>query len=466
MRVAVVSESFLPHVNGVTGSVLQVLRHLRSTGHDARVIAPGDPPPVCEGFQVVGLPSVGLPGYSQVRLPLVVTRTLVRELTQFAPDVVHLASPFVLGGPVVRAAASLDIPVVAIYQTDVAGFARRYGLTAASNAAWRRIRSIHERAQVTLAPSPTAARHLEGHGVPRVRVWPRGVDTTAFSPAHRDARWRARLAPAGEVLVGYFGRLAAEKQVEDLAVLGDMPGVRLVVIGDGPERERLTQRLPGAHFLGVLSGRDLSRAVASLDVVVHPGPYETFCQAAQEAMASGVPVVAVGSGGLLDLVDSSRTGWLYRPGDLQALRGHVADLVGTTPSGGRWAPQPTNRFGPAPGRWCATDSSATTPRPPAAWWSAGTECASSASRTPTPRAADGPHHSPRSRHGCRQLSGRAADVLGLLPRRLDRVTTATVSGSLRRKGVVPRVSTAGGREDPSRVRRQCRSSPRPLGGGG
>lgn len=328
MRVAVVSESFLPHVNGVTGSVLQVLRHLRSTGHDARVIAPGDPPPVCEGFQVVGLPSVGLPGYSQVRLPLVVTRTLVRELTQFAPDVVHLASPFVLGGPVVRAAASLDIPVVAIYQTDVAGFARRYGLTAASNAAWRRIRSIHERAQVTLAPSPTAARHLEGHGVPRVRVWPRGVDTTAFSPAHRDARWRARLAPAGEVLVGYFGRLAAEKQVEDLAVLGDMPGVRLVVIGDGPERERLTQRLPGAHFPGVLSGRDLSRAVASLDVVVHPGPYETFCQAAQEAMASGVPVVAVGSGGLLDLVDSSRTGWLYRPGDLQALRGHVADLVG------------------------------------------------------------------------------------------------------------------------------------------
>ena len=328
MKVAVVSESFLPHINGVTGSVLQVLGHLNRTGHQAMIMAPGNPPPTCEGFEVVALPSVGFPGYPQVRVPMVAGGRLVRELSQFGPDVIHLASPFAVGGPVMRAAASLDIPVVAIYQTDVAGFALRYGLTAASSAAWRHIRSIHERAQVTLAPSPTAARDLERHGVPRVQVWPRGVDTAAFSPAHRDAELRHRLAPAGDVLVGFVGRLAAEKQVEDLAVLNDLPGIRLVIIGDGPERERLTRRLPGAHFTGVLTGPDLSRALASLDIVVHPGPHETFCQVAQEAMASGLPVVAVGAGGLLDLVDSSRTGWLYPPGDLAALRTRVADLVG------------------------------------------------------------------------------------------------------------------------------------------
>jgi phosphatidylinositol alpha 1,6-mannosyltransferase len=328
MRVAVVSESFLPHVNGVTGSVLQVLKHLRRNGHEALVIAPGNPPPTCEGFKVVAVPSVGFPGYPQVRVPMVVAGRLVRELERFAPDVMHLASPFAVGGPAVRAAASLNIPVVAIYQTDVAGFALRYGLTAASNVAWRHIRSIHERAQVTLAPSPTAARNLERHGVPRVQVWPRGVDTAAFSPDHRDRDLRARLAPSGEVLVGFVGRLAAEKQVEDLAVLNDLPGVRLVIIGDGPERDRLTRRLPGAYFTGQLCGVDLSRALASLDVVVHTGPYETFCQVAQEAMASGLPVVAVGAGGLLDLVDSSRTGWLYAPGDLAALRSRVIDLVG------------------------------------------------------------------------------------------------------------------------------------------
>jgi phosphatidylinositol alpha 1,6-mannosyltransferase len=328
MKVAVVSESFLPHVNGVTGSVLQVLKHLSTTGHQAQVIAPGNPPRTCEGFEVVALPSVGFPGYPQVRVPMVVAGRLVRDFERFAPDVIHLASPFVLGGPVMRAAASLHIPVVAIYQTDVAGFALRYGLTAVSHAAWRRIRSIHERAHITLAPSPTAAYDLRQHGIPRVEIWPRGVDTTAFSPAHRDAGLRARLAPEGEVLVGFVGRLAAEKQVEDLAVLHELPGIRLVVIGDGPERERLTRRLPGAHFTGVLSGADLSRALATLDIVVHPGPYETFCQVAQEAMASGLPVVAVGAGGLLDLVDSSRTGWLYPPGDLRALRSHVADLAG------------------------------------------------------------------------------------------------------------------------------------------
>jgi len=328
MKVAVVSESFLPQINGVTGSVLQVLKHLSTTGHEAKVIAPGDSPGTCEGFEVVALPSVGFPGYPQVRVPMVVAHRLVREFERFAPDVIHLASPFVLGGPVMRAAASLKIPVVAIYQTDVAGFALRYGLTAVSNAAWRRIRSIHERAHITLAPSPTAAHDLQQHGISRVQVWPRGVDTAAFSPRHRNAGLRARLAPAGEVLVGFVGRLAAEKQIEDLAVLNDLPGIRLVIIGDGPERERLTRRLPGAHFTGVLSGTDLSQALASLDIVVHTGPYETFCQVAQEAMASGLPVVAVGAGGLLDLVDSSRTGWLYPPGDLRALRAHVADLVG------------------------------------------------------------------------------------------------------------------------------------------
>ena len=327
MKVAVVSESFLPQINGVTGSVIQVLKHLSRTGHAAKVIAPGNSPCSCQGFEVVALPSVGFPGYPQVRVPMVVARRLVSEFERFAPDVIHLASPFVLGGPVMRAAASLNIPVVAVYQTDVAGFALRYGLTAVSNAAWRRIRSIHERAHVTLAPSPTAARDLERHGIPRVEVWARGVDTSAFSPRHRDCGLRARLAPSGEVLVGFVGRLAAEKQVEDLAVLNDLPGIRLVIIGDGPERERLTRHLPGAHFTGSSRARTC-RGHWRAWMSSHTGPYETFCQAAQEAMASGVPVVAVGAGGLLDLVDSSRTGWLYPPGDLRSLRARVVDLAG------------------------------------------------------------------------------------------------------------------------------------------
>jgi len=328
VRVAIVTESFLPQVNGVTNSVLRVLEHLRRAGHQAVVLAPGAPPARSHGARVVALRSLPLPGYTQFRVGVTSTRTVTRELAAFAPDVVHLASPFTTGRPAVRAAASLDLPTVAVYQTDVAGYAGRYGVGAAVDGAWRVVRAIHDQVDLTLAPSRTSARALADHGVPRVELWPRGVDTERFSPRHRDDAWRARLAPGGEVLVGFVGRLAAEKQVEDLVALDDVPGVRVVVVGDGPEAGELRRRLPRAVFLGQLTGAALSRAVASLDVAVQTGPHETFCQSAQEALSAAVPLVAVGAGAVAELVDPSRTGWLYPRGDLVALRSAVVDLAG------------------------------------------------------------------------------------------------------------------------------------------
>lgn len=328
MRVAIVTESFLPHVNGVTRSVERTLEHLRAAGHEALVLAPGAPPSVVHGARVVPLRSVPLPGYAEVRVAVPATRTVARELAAFAPDVVHLASPFTTGRPAVRAAAALGLPTVAVYQTDVAGFAGRYGLGAATDAAWRVVRAIHEQADLTLAPSLTSARALAERDVPRVAVWPRGVDTVRFSPDHRDEAWRRAVAPDGAAIVGFVGRLAAEKQVDDLAVLQDLAGVRLVVVGDGPQAADLRRALPRAVFLGQVTGDALSRVVASLDVAVQTGPHETFCQSAQEALAAGVPLVAVGAGAVAELVDPSRTGWLYPPGDLAALRDAVGDLAG------------------------------------------------------------------------------------------------------------------------------------------
>ena len=147
-----------------------------------------------------------------------------------------------------------------------------------------------------------------------------------FDPARRDERLRAEIAPNGERLTGFVGRLAAEKQVEDLRVLDDLPGTRLVIIGNGPQEQNLRKVLPNAHFAGFRGGDDLGRHVASLDVFVHPGEAETFCQTIQEAMAAAVPVVAVGRGGPLDLVDVGQTGWLYQPGDLHGLRSAVQHL--------------------------------------------------------------------------------------------------------------------------------------------
>lgn len=331
MKVAIISESFLPQVNGVTNSVLRVLEHLQRRGHEAVVVAPGPAdrdPDRYAGAPVLRLPSLPLPGYPEVRISAPGVQALRNLLIASGADVVHLASPFALGPSAVRAAQRAGVPVVAVFQTDVAGFARHYGAGALGELAWRRLERVHRQVDRTLAPSRATVRQLRRRGIPRVQLWPRGVDTARFHPQRRMRALRDRLAPRGEVLVGYVGRLAPEKRVSDLVVLAGLPGVRLVVIGEGPSRGRLQRLLPDAAFLGFLDGDRLPAAVASLDVMVHAGVDETFCQSVQEALASGVPVVAAAAGGPLDLVDPSRTGWLYPPGDLAALRDRVRDLAG------------------------------------------------------------------------------------------------------------------------------------------
>jgi phosphatidylinositol alpha 1,6-mannosyltransferase len=153
------------------------------------------------------------------------------------------------------------------------------------------------------------------------------VDLVRFHPAHRDDGLRRRIAPGGEVIVGYVGRLAPEKHVASLTALRDLPNVRLAIVGGGPSEDSLRHALPDAAFLGFRTGEELSRAYASLDVFVHTGPAETFCQAVQEALASGVPVIAPAAGGPVDLVRPGTTGYLVDPADPANLRAAVSRLV-------------------------------------------------------------------------------------------------------------------------------------------
>jgi phosphatidylinositol alpha 1,6-mannosyltransferase len=327
VRVAIVTECFTPTWNGVTNSVLRVVDHLQHRGHEVLVVAPGFGPGRCgpgDLTRVERVPAVRLPPLP-VGIP---TPTVRRALAGFNPDVVHLAAPVVLGDAAGRAARELGVPSVAIYQTDIAGFARRYGLGAASPAMWAWLRRVHNRAHLTLAPSSLAEWDLRRHGVTRVVRWSRGVDLWRWHPRHRDEHLRRRLlGPGGTTLVGYAGRLAPEKQVHHLAHLTTVPGVRVVVVGDGPARAKLERQLPRATFLGYRTGGELSSIVASLDAFVHTGPHETFCQAIQEAMASGIPVVGPAAGGPLDLIHHGQTGWLYPADAPDVLRAAVEALV-------------------------------------------------------------------------------------------------------------------------------------------
>lgn len=318
MRVAIIAESFLPNVNGVSNSVLRVLEHLRANGHEALVIAPDNPrgqSPAArlhEGVRVHRVPAVMLPKVASLPLGLPMPRIL-RVLRGFDPHVVHLASPALLGYGGLLAARRLGVPTVAVYQTDVAGFAASYGVPLAARPVWALMRQLHSRADRTLAPSTAAIDDLEAHGVPRVHHWPRGVDITGFAPSHRDERLRRTWSPDGKPIVGFVGRLAPEKHLDRLAALARRTDVQLVIVGDGIEKDRLQSALPSAIFTGALYGHQLATAYASMDVFVHPGEHETFCQAVQEALASGVPVVAPDAGGPRDLVVPFRTGLLNAP---------------------------------------------------------------------------------------------------------------------------------------------------------
>lgn len=330
MRVAIVAESFLPNVNGVSNSVLRVLEHLRRMGHETLVIAPdnprGEPPAdrVHDGVRIHRVPSRMFPKVTSLPLGLPVPR-MHRVLRGFDPHVMHLASPALLGYGGLLAARRLGVPTVAVYQTDVAGFAASYGVPLAAGPVWAWTRHLHSRADRTLAPSTAAINDLETHGVPRVRYWPRGVDITGFAPSARDTCLRRTWSPGGKPIVGYVGRLAPEKHVERLAALAHRDNLQLVIVGDGVNRDKLQRMIPSAVFAGALYGQHLAAAYASMDVFVHPGEHETFCQTVQEALASGVPVVAPDAGGPRDLVVPFRTGLLHPVENFESLLGQSID---------------------------------------------------------------------------------------------------------------------------------------------
>ncbi|TFD29367.1 glycosyltransferase family 4 protein [Cryobacterium cryoconiti] len=329
MRVALITESFLPTVSGVTTSVCRVLEHLAATGYDAMVIAPAGAPDRYAGFPVHSVPAaryrqfpVGLPSPQVHRL-----------LADFAPDVLHAASPFLLGAQGIAAANRQGVPSVAVFQTDVAGYARRNRLGPAAQSAWRFVKWVHEGADLTLVPSTASMADLRRIGLHRLAHWSRGVDLVGYHPNRRSdpevSALRRRLAPNGEVVVGYVGRMAPEKQVERFRCLRGVPGIRLALVGDGPSRPALEKELAGlpVTWLGRLDGVDLSRAYASFDLFLHAGTEETFGQTLQEAHSAGLPVVAPRAGGPIDLIDHGVNGFLFTPDDEADLRRCVTRLV-------------------------------------------------------------------------------------------------------------------------------------------
>lgn len=315
MRVAIVTESFLPNINGVTNSVLRTIEQLSNSGDQVLVIAPAaaNTPTTYAGHPVKSVPVINTQNFLPTGMPMGLPQKRIKHLLDgFTPDVIHLASPFALGSYANKVAKQLHIPSVSIYQTDLGGFAKQYGFGIAQNSLQKILYKIHSQTDRTLAPSTASCLDLHLAGVPEVYLWRRGIDTQLFNPNKRNQSLRKewKKGEQAKMIVGFVGRLAQEKRIGDLQTLQNNPNIQLVIVGDGPHRNKLEQQLPHAIFLGLKTGEELAQIYASFDLFIHPGPNETFCQAVQEALSSGIPAIVPLTGGPADLIAHGRTGYV------------------------------------------------------------------------------------------------------------------------------------------------------------
>lgn len=315
MKVAIVTETFYPSTDGVVTRLTAAVRWLIKEGHEVIVIAPDQGISSYEGATVHGIPAFRFFLYKH--LPLSYPRPLVGKLLRrFAPDVVHVVNPAVLG--VAGIWYGRRWPLVASYHTHVPHYADFYRLTWLKPILWWYVRLMHNRADLNLCTSHAVMEELKARRFRNVKVWKRGVNTELFGPRHRNADMRHRLSggePDKKVLL-YVGRLAAEKQIESVrSVLDASDAYRFAVVGDGPHREALEEHFRGTRttFHGFLHGDELAAAYASSDLFVFPSTTETLGLVLLEAMASGLPVVAAASGPTLEQIDDGHNGFLFDP---------------------------------------------------------------------------------------------------------------------------------------------------------
>jgi glycosyltransferase involved in cell wall biosynthesis len=328
MRVAIVTETFLPKIDGIVTMVTKTVETLQSAGDEVVVFAPSGGPAELYGAEVVSLPSIPFPFYPE--LNVAAPRASMRKhLERFRPDVFHLFEPSLLGIGGIYYGKVLHIPIVISYHTNLPAYLHYYKLGFFEGPTWKLMRARHLRADLNLCTSTQMMDELRHHDIDRLALWERAVDAQRFHPSKCSAETRNQLS-GGEPqkpLLLYVGRLSAEKDIGTLRkLLEAMPEARLAIVGDGPVRKELEKHFQGTptYFAGYMRGEPLAQAYASADMFVMPSKTETLGLVLMEAMAAGCPVVACRAGGVPDAVEDGATGFLYEPDDADGLVNKVA----------------------------------------------------------------------------------------------------------------------------------------------
>ncbi|MBW4566773.1 MAG: glycosyltransferase family 1 protein [Tolypothrix carrinoi HA7290-LM1] len=323
MRIALFTETFLPKVDGIVTRLSHTVDHLQRNGDSVMVIAPEGGITEYKGAKVYGVTGFPLPLYPELKMALP-RPAIGYELEKFQPHVIHVVNPAVLGLAGIFHSKTHNIPLVASYHTHLPQYLHHYGLGMLEGFLWELLKAGHNQAALNLCTSTAMMEELTTHGIERVNLWQRGVDTELFHPDLASEEMRSRLSqnhPESHLLL-YVGRLGAEKEIERIKpILEAIPAARLALVGDGPHRQALEKHFAGTNtnFVGYLTGRDLGSAFASADAFIFPSRTETLGLVLLEAMAAGCPVVAARSGGIPDIVTDGVNGYLFEPeADIQS----------------------------------------------------------------------------------------------------------------------------------------------------
>jgi glycosyltransferase involved in cell wall biosynthesis len=333
VRIAFFTETFLPKVDGIVTRLTKTVQHLVAAGEEVLIFCPEGAPESWMGARVMGVPAMPLPLYPELKLAL--PRPAVSEaLEQFAPDLVHVVNPAVLGLGGIWLAKTRNLPLVASYHTHLPKYLEHYGMGMLEPLLWELLKAAHNQARLNLCTSTAMVGELSEKGIQHTALWQRGVDTELFRPDLASEVMRRRLHgrhdDTGNLLL-YIGRLSAEKQIERIRpVLDAMPRTRLALVGDGPHRQQLERVFEGTPttFVGYLAGEELAAAYASGDAFLFPSSTETLGLVLLEAMAAGCPVVGAARGGIPDIVSDGINGCLYNPDDNASLIHAVTRLLG------------------------------------------------------------------------------------------------------------------------------------------
>ncbi|MBW4540253.1 MAG: glycosyltransferase [Myxacorys chilensis ATA2-1-KO14] len=319
MRIALFTETFLPKVDGIVTRLRHTIDHLQRLGDEVLIFSPDGGLTEYKGARIYGVSGFPLPLYPELKMSLP-RPAIGYELSDFKPDIIHIVNPAVLGLAGLFYSKTLDIPLIASYHTHLPEYLQHYGLGLLEGVLWELLKAGHNQAEINLCTSTAMLQALTEHGIERVNLWQRGVDTETFQPHLASLEMRNRLSqgrPEAPLLL-YVGRLSAEKEIDRIKpILDAIPNARLALVGDGPNRQALEKHFADTptNFVGYLEGQELASAFASADAFVFPSRTETLGLVLLEAMAAGCPVVAARSGGIPDIVEDGVNGFLFDPKD-------------------------------------------------------------------------------------------------------------------------------------------------------